>query len=46
MKSGKRHITEVIELPTQEKIRTLGEKEIYKFLWTLEVDTIKNAEKK
>ena len=27
MKSGKRHVTEVIELPNQEKTRTLGEKE-------------------
>ena len=26
MKSGKRHMTERIELPNQEKIRTLGEK--------------------
>ena len=29
MISGKRHITERIELPTQEKIRILGEKETY-----------------
>ena len=27
MKSGKRHMTEGIELPNQEKLRTLGEKE-------------------
>ena len=27
MKSGKRHMTEVIELPNQEKIGTHGEKE-------------------
>ena len=29
MKSGKWQITEEIELPNQEKIRTLGEKETY-----------------
>ena len=29
MKSGKRHITEGIELPNQEKIRTLGKEETY-----------------
>ena len=28
MKGGKRHITEGIDLPNREKIRTLGEKEI------------------
>ena len=27
IRSGKRHMTEVIELPNKEKIRTLGEKE-------------------
>ena len=30
MKSGKRAITEVIELPNQKSIRTFGEKENYK----------------
>ena len=30
MKSGKRHLTDVMELPNQDKIRTLGENEIYK----------------
>ena len=28
MRSGKRHMTEGIELPNQDKIRTLGEKEL------------------
>ena len=32
MKSGKQHITEGIELPNQIIIRTLGEKETYKYL--------------
>ena len=41
MKSGKRHMTEGIELPNQEKIRTLGKKETYKYLGILEADTIK-----
>ena len=27
MKSGKRHLTDAMELPNQDKIRTLGEKE-------------------
>ena len=44
MKSGKRQMTEGIELINQEKIRTLGEKETYKYLGMLEADTIKHAE--
>ena len=43
-KSGKQHVTEGIELPNLEKIRTLGEKETYKYLGILEADTIKHAE--
>ena len=31
MKSGKRHMTEGMELPNQDKIRTLGENETYKY---------------
>ena len=41
MKSGKQQMTEGIELPNQEKIRMLGEKETYKYLGILEADTIK-----
>ena len=41
MKSGKRHLTDRMELPNQDKIRTLGEKETYKYLGILEADTIK-----
>ena len=37
-------MTEGIELPNQEKIRTLGEKETYKYLEILKADTIKQAE--
>ena len=43
MKSRKRHITEGMELPNQEKIRTLREKETYKYLGMLE-DTIKQMD--
>ena len=41
MKSGKRHQTDWIELPNQDKIRTLVENETYKYLGILEADTIK-----
>ena len=41
MKSGKWYITEGVELPNQVVIRTLGEKETYKYLRILEVGTIK-----
>ena len=39
--SVKKEITDGIELPNQERIRTHGEKENYKYLEILEVDTIK-----
>ena len=45
MKSGKRHITDGMELSNQDKIRTLGEKETYKYLVILEADTMKQIEK-
>ena len=45
MKSGKRHMTERMELPNQDKIRTLGEGETYKYLGILEADTIKQVDK-
>ena len=35
-----------IELPNQDKIRTLGGKEMYKYLGILEADTIKQVEMK
>ena len=46
MKSGKHHLTDGMELPNQDKIRTLGEKETYKYLGILKVDTFKQVEKK
>ena len=36
----------LVELPKQEKIRTLREKETYKYLRILEADTIKQMELK
>ena len=41
MKSGKRHRTDRIELPNQDKIRTLAENATYKYIEILEADTIK-----
>ena len=46
MKSGKRHLTDGIELPNQDKIRTLAENETYKYLGILETDVIKQVEMK
>ena len=46
MKSGKRHLTDGIELPTQDKIRKLAENETYKYSGILEADTIKQVEMK
>ena len=46
MKSGKRHLTDGIELPNQDKFRTLAENETYKYLGILEADTIKQVEMK
>ena len=45
-KSGKRLMTDGMELPNQDKIRTLGEKESYKYLSILEADTTKQVESK
>ena len=41
MKCGKRHMIERVELLNQEVIRTLEEKETYKYLRILKADTIK-----
>ena len=43
MKSDKRNLTDGLELPNQDKIRTLEENETYKFL---EADTIKQVQMK
>ena len=46
MKSGKRHLTDGIELPNKDKIRTLAENETYKYLGIMKADTIKQVEMK
>ena len=46
MKSGKWHLTDGIDLPNQDEIRTLAENETYKYLGILEADTIKKVEMK
>ena len=43
---GKRKKKEEIELPNQERITPLGEKENYKYLGILESKTIKQVEMK
>ena len=45
-KRVKRHLTDGMEVSNQEKIKTFGEKEIYKYEGILEADTIKQAEMK
>ena len=40
-KGGKRHLTDRMEQPNQDNIRTLGEKVSYKNLGILEADTFK-----
>ena len=46
MKSAKRHMTDGMKLPNNDKIRTLGQNETYKYLGVLEADTIKQVEMK
>ena len=46
MKSGKQHMTDGIELPNHDRIRTLEENETYKYLGILEADTIKQVQMK
>ena len=46
IKSGKRHLTDGMELPNQDTIKTLAENETYKYLGILEADTIKQVEMK
>ena len=46
MKSGKRHLTDGIELPNKDKTKSHAENETYKYLGILEADTMKQAEMK
>ena len=41
--SGKRQMTGGVELPNQENIRMLGEKETYKYLGILKANSTKQA---
>ena len=46
MKSGKRHMTDGMELPNYDRIRTLEEKETNKYLGILGADIIKQVQMK
>ena len=46
MKMGKRNMTDGMEQPNQDKIRTLRENETYKYLGILKADSIKQVEMK
>ena len=46
MKSGKWHMTDEMELPNHDRIRTLEENETYKYLGIFEADTIKQVQMK
>ena len=46
MKSGKRHLTDRMELPNRDKIKTLAENETYEYLGILAADIIKQVEMK
>ena len=46
IRNGKRQLTDGMELPNQDKIKTLAENETYKYLGILEADTIKQMEMK
>ena len=46
MKSGKRHMTDGMELPNHDRIKTLEEKETHKYLGILEANTIKQVQMK
>ena len=44
MKSGKRHMTDGMELPNQDRIRTLEENETYKYLGILEAEQVQRKD--
>ena len=46
LRSGERESAEGIEIPTQESIKTLREKENFRYLIIVETDAIKQAEMK
>ena len=46
IKCGKRHVTDGMERPNKDNIRTRRENKTYKYLGILEADTIKQVEMK
>ena len=46
IKSGKRILTNGMELPNQDKVKRFAENETYKYLEILEADTFKQVEMK
>ena len=46
MKSGKRYMTDGMDLPNHDRKRTLEENETYKYLGILEADTFKQVQMK
>ena len=46
MKSGKRQLTDGMELQNQDKIKTLAENKTYRYFGILEADSIKQVEMK
>ena len=46
MKSDNQHLTDGIEVPNQDKIKTHRDEETYKYIGIWEVDTIKQEEMK
>ena len=46
MKSGKRHMTDGMDVPNHDKIKTLEENETFKYLGILEADTINQVQMK
>ena len=46
MKTGKRQLIDRMELPNQNKIKTLAENQTYKYMGILEADTIKQVKMK
>ena len=46
MKSGRRYLIDGMELPNQDRFKTLAENETHKYVGILEADTIKQVEMK
>ena len=46
MNGGKRHLSDIMEMTSQDEIRTLEQKDTYKYLGILAVDTFKQLKMK